>query len=606
MKHIHILLSLLLCSVLSTQAQSVNLDSLRALLPGVKDTARVNVLNTLASELNLSAPDEGRKYMEEAIVLARKSEFPKGLVKAYCVKGYYFLYESEYMSAAENFKTAWQIMEASHINDASLYLTLHNALGSAYYRMGNYKEALDNFLKSLALAEKSGNKLKEYTLLNNIGLLYLDQSDHKNSLDYFLKSLKGAGEHNFTALAGLAANNIGLVYRDKNDYDKSIHYFLMSIEKKKASGNNTLGISVSLANLAEIYKRRKDYRTALLYLDEAESLKRKLNDKSGLIMVNDVRADILIAQRKLDQAEALILQNLAVVNEIGGENVPFVYQRFHDLNVAKGDYKKALYWFARKARFNDSTFTATSSRQLAELQTLYDVSKKEKAIVELEKEKKEAALARNIMLISIVSLIVIILLVVFFLRYRLKKRHQLYEIERELNLRKLENASLREEELKKEIEFKNRELASYTINFVRKSEMMEELKRNLQAIAPENPDVARKIAGINRLVENSYQVDREWEDFKMQFENVHHNFFRFLKERCPELTNGDLKLCALLKLNMNLKEAAKVLGISPESVKTARYRLRKKFALAQEDNLVDFILNMESEMESGDKIEISA
>jgi DNA-binding CsgD family transcriptional regulator len=41
---------------------------------------------------------------------------------------------------------------------------------------------------------------------------------------------------------------------------------------------------------------------------------------------------------------------------------------------------------------------------------------------------------------------------------------------------------------------------------------------------------------------------------------------------------------------MNTKEIADILGISPESVRMARYRLRKKMDLNTDDNLMDLIL----------------
>jgi len=43
---------------------------------------------------------------------------------------------------------------------------------------------------------------------------------------------------------------------------------------------------------------------------------------------------------------------------------------------------------------------------------------------------------------------------------------------------------------------------------------------------------------------------------------------------------------------MSIKEMAGILNISPDSVKTARYRLRKKFQLNTEDNLTEFILKL--------------
>jgi hypothetical protein len=45
----------------------------------------------------------------------------------------------------------------------------------------------------------------------------------------------------------------------------------------------------------------------------------------------------------------------------------------------------------------------------------------------------------------------------------------------------------------------------------------------------------------------------------------------------------------LIKLNLSTKEIASMLGVLPESVKTSRYRLKKKFALAEDESVEDFI-----------------
>ncbi len=72
-----------------------------------------------------------------------------------------------------------------------------------------------------------------------------------------------------------------------------------------------------------------------------------------------------------------------------------------------------------------------------------------------------------------------------------------------------------------------------------------------------------------------------------------------LKDRYPDLTPNEMRLSALVKLNLTIKEMAAILGISPDSVKTARYRLRKKLELNTEENLTDFMLQLEKESLEG-------
>jgi tetratricopeptide (TPR) repeat protein len=575
-------------------SQQREIDSLKQLLPTVSDTGRVVVLNKLAYRILFSDPKQAEVYSREAISLADDLNFLKGVADGYKVVGISFDIRGQYDNAIEAYTLGLKVMDDNHLKNDVITLSLTNGMGLTYYHRGDYKDALSYFLKALELAERTGNRNRKAAILMNIGLVYHDQRQYDLALDYYKKS-HGIGEEiGDKVLVGRVTNNLGTIYKDLNRHEEALKAFEISRAIKEETGDQ-LGLSATFANMASIYKRLNQFNKSLEYLDMSEKLKLKLDDQLGLVIVNDQRAEILIAQGKLAEAERLMKENLERVKPIGGENKILVYERFHDLAVARRDYQTALKWFQLKTAYSDTLFNETKSKQIAELQTLYEVNKKEKEIATLEKEKQESAFQKKIMIISLGMLVLAGLGGILFFRFRIKKNQQLHRIELALQQEHLENAKLRQNELQKEIDFKNRELASYTMNFVQKSELMEEIKRNLQEIKPAEGEANRKIFGLQKLIDSTYQVDREWEDFKIKFENIHTDFFKNLKARCPELTNGDLKLCALLKLNMNMKEAARILGISPESVKTARYRLRKKFDLNQDDNLVDFILAIPSD-----------
>ncbi|MCB0469322.1 MAG: helix-turn-helix transcriptional regulator, partial [Flavobacteriaceae bacterium] len=59
-----------------------------------------------------------------------------------------------------------------------------------------------------------------------------------------------------------------------------------------------------------------------------------------------------------------------------------------------------------------------------------------------------------------------------------------------------------------------------------------------------------------------------------------------------ELSPAELRLCMLLRLNLSSKEIASILRITPDSVRIARYRLRKKLTINTKDDLQTFILNL--------------
>ncbi|MEM6843639.1 MAG: LuxR C-terminal-related transcriptional regulator [Bacteroidota bacterium] len=67
------------------------------------------------------------------------------------------------------------------------------------------------------------------------------------------------------------------------------------------------------------------------------------------------------------------------------------------------------------------------------------------------------------------------------------------------------------------------------------------------------------------------------------------NFKSCLLQKFPHLTANDLKICSLLRQNFSSKEIARTLNITPGSVNTSRYRLRKKLSLSTDTDLVIYL-----------------
>ena len=90
---------------------------------------------------------------------------------------------------------------------------------------------------------------------------------------------------------------------------------------------------------------------------------------------------------------------------------------------------------------------------------------------------------------------------------------------------------------------------------------------------------------------NDNMGENGWELLKNNFDNLHNGFFRNLKERHPELTTNDLRLCSYIRLNLSTKDISRLSGISEKSVEMARYRLRKKMGL-DNTSLTEYIMKI--------------
>ena len=121
------------------------------------------------------------------------------------------------------------------------------------------------------------------------------------------------------------------------------------------------------------------------------------------------------------------------------------------------------------------------------------------------------------------------------------------------------------------------------------NKLREDLKKLQQSVIPEN---SRKIQQLVRNIEMDMQLDEEWEQFELHFDQVHENFLKRLREKYPSLTPKDQKLCAYLRMNLSTKEIAPLMKISIRGVEISRYRLRKKLDLDPDTNLIDFMIKL--------------
>ena len=157
----------------------------------------------------------------------------------------------------------------------------------------------------------------------------------------------------------------------------------------------------------------------------------------------------------------------------------------------------------------------------------------------------------------------------------------------------LEKEELKTKELNLQIEFKSKQLTTHALNMMQKNKLLKNLISEIDDIIKHaKPEVKTELNKIKRLIKQSVKNDKEWDAFKLYFEQINKGFFDKLISINQSLNIYDLRHCALIKLNLNIKETASVLNLSPNTIKSARYRLKKKLMLENNDDLYDFLRNL--------------
>lgn len=153
---------------------------------------------------------------------------------------------------------------------------------------------------------------------------------------------------------------------------------------------------------------------------------------------------------------------------------------------------------------------------------------------------------------------------------------------------------VKNKQLEQELHSKKKELTNATMNIVQKNELLNALNHELLQLKDEygNKLKAEQLQKVAKILKNAYEDNMDWHLFEQSFNETHENFFKKLKHQFPELMPNDLKLCAYLRLNMSSKEIASLLNITTRGVEIRRYRLRKKLNIQTEQNLSDFLMNI--------------
>lgn len=551
-------------------------------VPDLSDTTKVKALTDSSFEYSYSAPDKAIRFARKALNLATEIGYRKGVAGAHRELGYSWSVKGAFAKSMEHFEKGIAI--SRQIGDTLALIKQLSDLGSAYTKQSRYEKALEYHFESLHLCEHIGLERGISVNLSNIGLAYFELDEDEKALEFYTRALELNRQRSDSASLSDNYNNIGLLHGDQGRDELAVEYLEKALDIRRTLGYR-LRIANSLNNLGRVYMRRDQHEKALDYLYRALEVNDNRDQNLSSIIRENLARTYLSAGR-YDSALVNARKTRVLSQKYGTDlGVKVASELLTSIYRELGQFERAFETQQHVMALKDSILNAEKMRQINELQTKYETTQKEKEIELLEKEKEQETLLRNAFLAGLILIGIIGFLI--YNRQRLKIRKKRME---------LENKQLIERQMERDIAYKNKQLTTHTLHIVQKNETMKNLKKKIQEIrAQENGDVNRSLQKLKNMVDYSFCLDEDWEQFRFYFENVHTGFFEALKQEYPDLTPNELRLAALARLNLSIKKTATVLGIAPNSVKTERYRLRKKLGLQTGENLTDFLMKLENE-----------
>ena len=280
-----------------------------------------------------------------------------------------------------------------------------------------------------------------------------------------------------------------------------------------------------------------------------------------------------------------------------------------------GQTDSAFALLSKHIQVKDSVQSRMNHEMILNMKWDQALEKKEDQIIYL-KEKSEILDSRNRaqrrfriwLFIGLAAMTVLAILVFKLLQERNKsllQEKKFRNLDNEQAKMKIVNEKkireMQEKTYQMELELKNRELTTLVMEIGQKSQDIQDIHKKIktleETIKPDSKlelNMLKELRVISKQLNMESGKEKEWQQFKLQFEQVHSSFFENLKNRHPDLTAYDLKLCAFFHMNLGIKQVSNILNVSYDAVKKQRTRTRKKMHLDSETNLLNYLNAMSS------------
>jgi len=567
---------LVLLSVTSLYPQGNRVfDSLSNALLHIKDNkARIKILIELSREEEGNHPNTSVQYATDAYEIAVQNGYKQEIIQSLLQLGKSYIRTSDYIKAVE-----WANKALEMASDQKMEKEIASAKGVLsliYYELGDYEKSSKFDFENLKYYELINDQKQIGLTLGNIGIDFINQGNYKKGLEYLNKSFDIAVKNSDFHGMAYQYNNIAGAYAEYyNDSRIALGYYKKALEiNKKLEDKQQDGIY--LMNIGNCFLRLKENDSVIGYYQKAANIFKALNNTYLLAECQTLIGSYYLKSNNLQQslhyADTAFL--ISFKNDYK-ENIKASAELLHKIYLIKKDTTKAYRYALIENQVKDSIVVLQNQKEFYRLEFQYNYEKTDK-IRQIARQKKDTLML--ILILSLVSGLIITLLILS--RHRMKSK----------------NVFLEKQSIEKELHFKDKELTINLLSLIKKNELITDISHKLSDIgkSAKKEGAVEAINKIHRELRKNAD-NKMLKEFSLRFQEIHKGFYEILMEKFPDLTQNELKLCALLRLNMSSKEISELTGQRIPSIDHARYRLRKKLGISNSDsNLVTFLSQISS------------
>lgn len=468
--------------------------------------------------------------------------------------------------------------------------------GVVFHDLNDVLQAQEYYLKAYEI----GKDLNEHYLLGrlcaNLGTLYTYQELYQPALDFQQKAVDYFLQDGDTLSLSISLRNIARIYVRENRLDSAITYYLKAL-------SCTFGLHefYMFNELADVYGRIGDYKTGLTYAWKASSQTRTVNDSC---LVSLTLGDLYLKSGKIDSAYFYLSFCRKSTNVY---TLRDTYYSLSQLEKSRKDLDTYVIYQEQYEAFRDSIDKQTYMETLVRLQSLYDYQ-----LIEKKKEYYRQEVNRKTMYLYFIGggSVLFLLIIVCIAFYRFKKRKEKEELlnqslrfqeqqyrDSQQYLAERENVITRlEREIALDIQKRKESELQYKSELVQKTEIAAELKRQLDMIQGviDEKKVKRATFSIKEI-DRSKNVfftsdlykglctewekldNARWSEVVDWIDHILYLDFTYkIKMLYPGISEIDLRICCLIRLDIQVGRMAVLLSLTSQAISVRRKRLYTK------------------------------
>lgn len=500
------------------------------------------------------------------------------------------------------------------------------------------EKTLNKLENALQQMQEANYLIGEWKIQNLIASMYFEENQFDKTIEAHQKNIKVAEAMDSIFYKGRSYHSLGDVYMRIGRLDKAekvskiAKQIFAKANRKQWEANGWGSLGNVYTQLGRAEEGLNAYRTAYAIYDslgiDERVMAMNLNIGYFYLMQGDGKTALSYVKKGLEhdlkhgktKSIAMGYGNLAYANSLMGNYADAFKNYQHSVDTARkynlkqveyttykdmsetysksGNYKKSLEYLNKYYALKDSIIGAKAQQKINDLEVQFVTQEKDNENIALKQEKQLQRFQIWGLIIGFVLLGIIAVLVIQRMYGNIRKKQELidknteiHRLEKQLIENQLIQKKLEQEKTLEDLRYKNQRLTDFALDITQKNKIAETLNADLDKIEDMKiPKAARdKLRNLRHFIDTNLQINEEVTAFEENFDMVLVEFNQKLKREFSNLTKKDMILCGFLRLGLQNKEIATIRNVSPNAVKMARYRLRKKLNLVAEDDIEAFL-----------------